>query len=195
MGSSGGAGKDTVAKMIDETIFQDCGRTYTELALGQKIHEICRAFNTAPGDRDKLQALGEAVRQIFGMNAWIDHLDNQIKYYNESDSGVIVTDIRKLLEYAHYAVEKEFLPLYVKVDAKVARQRLKQRDGFFNEEDLKRDIETQMLFVQNLPTTIVDGKLRKVANSGIFNDIYIIDNNGTLAETQSQIESWWKCVQ
>lgn len=191
MGSSGGAGKDTIAQLIMETArFDKCAMT--PMALGQRIHELCREFGARPGDRDKLQDLGEAVREIFGMNAWIDLLDRRVK--GQQHGGVIVTDIRKLLEYAHYVVEKGFLPVYVKTSPQVARQRLERRDGSYQEQDLQKGIEKQMLFIEGLPTRIIDGRLRKVISSGVFNGIYIIDNNGLLGETRKQIESWWQDV-
>lgn len=80
-------------------------------------------------------------------------------------------------------------------DPEVARNRLKERDGSFDERDLKKNIETQMDFIQELPATRVGNySLYKVNDSGIFNNIYIIDNSRSIKETREQVEKWWDLV-
>ena len=184
MGSSGGAGKDTVADIITDIT----GIDYQKISLAQEIHKICNKLSSNP-QRNELQAVGESMRDIFGENVWMDLTDRTMH------GPTIVPDIRKLLEYSHYVIERDFLPLYVYTDPEITRNRLKARDGSFNEQDLKRNIETQMNFIQELPATIVgDCSLYKVNDSGIFNNIYIIDNSRSIEETREQVEKWWELV-
>lgn len=184
MGSSGGAGKDTVADMISDI----AGIDYQKISLAQEIHSICNKLSSNP-QRGALQAVGESMREIFGENVWMNLTDKSMQ------GPTIVPDIRKLLEYSHYVVERDFLPLYVYTDPEVTRNRLKERDGSFNERDLKRNIETQMDFIQELPATRVGNySLYKVNDSGIFNNIYIIDNSRSIKETREQVEKWWDLV-
>lgn len=184
MGSSGGAGKDTVADMISDI----AGIDYQKISLAQEIHSICNKLSSNP-QRGELQAVGESMREIFGENVWMNLTDKSMQ------GPTIVPDIRKLLEYSHYVVERDFLPLYVYTDPEVTRKRLKERDGSFNERDLKRNIETQMDFIQELPATRVGNySLYKVNDSGIFNNIYIIDNSRSIKETREQVEKWWDLV-
>lgn len=184
MGSSGGAGKDTVADMISDI----AGIDYHKISLAQEIHKICNKLSENP-QRRELQAVGESMRDVFGESVWMNLTDKSMQ------GPTIVPDIRKLLEYSHYVVERDFLPLYVYTDPEVARNRLKERDGSFDERDLKKNIETQMDFIQELPATRVGNySLYKVNDSGIFNNIYIIDNSRSIKETREQVEKWWDLV-
>lgn len=184
MGSSGGAGKDTVADMISDI----AGIDYHKISLAQEIHKICNKLSENP-QRRELQAVGESMRDIFGESVWMNLTDKSMQ------GPTIVPDIRKLLEYSHYVVERDFLPLYVYTDPELARNRLKERDGSFDERDLKKNIETQMDFIQELPATRVGNySLYKVNDSGIFNNIYIIDNSRSIKETREQVEKWWDLV-
>lgn len=184
MGSSGGAGKDTVADIITDIT----GIDYQKISLAQEIHRICNKLSSNP-QRNELQAVGESMRDIFGENVWMNLTDKSMQ------GPTIVPDIRKLLEYSHYVIERDFLPLYVYTDPEVTRNRLKERDGSFNERDLKRSIETQMDFIQELPATRVGNySLYKINDSGIFNNIYIIDNSRSIKETREQVEKWWDLV-
>ena len=184
MGSSGGAGKDTVADMISDI----AGIDYHKISLAQEIHKICNKLSENP-QRRELQAVGESMRDIFGESVWMNLTGKLMQ------GPTIVPDIRKLLEYSHYVVERDFLPLYVYTDPEVARNRLKERDGSFDERDLKKNIETQMDFIQELPATRVGNySLYKVNDSGIFNNIYIIDNSRSIKETREQVEKWWDLV-
>lgn len=193
MGSSGGAGKDTVADII-KNIAEHENQNVEKISLSKGIYAICNELKPdASPQRFELQGVGEQMRKIFGQDIWIKKTDREI---DDLDSPVIIPDIRKLLEYSHYVVEGGFVPLFVKASPKVSRERLKARDGAYQEADLHRTIETQMSFVEALPTKNV-GKtgLKKVIDSGCFNDIYIVNNSGSLEETTKQVEKWWECVQ
>lgn len=191
MGSSGGTGKDTVADYIRTLARRDKKIEYKKIALGDPIHEFSEEILGRKPERHYLQDYGEAVRKIFGEDSWIRFLDRKIE---EIDSPVIVPDIRKLIEYSHFVVEKNFLPIYVYNSPEVARKRLADRDGGYNENDLQQNIEKQLSFVETLPTKIGMNGARLVKDTGIFNDIYIVDNSRDLNSMHKQVESWWKNI-
>lgn len=192
MGSSGGAGKDTVADMILEQSADMAPLEFSKISLSKGIYEICRKYGQqVQPTRYHLQSVGEVMRKIFGENVWINYLDKSIDI-DSNTKKTIIPDVRKLIEFSHYVIEKKFAPLYVFTDEKTARNRLVDRDGGYNEEDLHRTIETQMNFVETLPTrNIGNNGLKKVVDSGCFNEIYIIDNSGSLQSTEKQVKDWW----
>ncbi|WP_347283988.1 hypothetical protein [Lactobacillus taiwanensis] len=194
MASSGGSGKDTVADELKKHISSAC-----KISLGNPIHEFCQ--NHYCGEivpRNVLQDFGESVRRIFGEDTWIRWCDSTIKGLpSDVYDVVIIPDVRKLTEFAHYVVELGYLPIYVKVSPEIARERLANRDGDYIEADLRKTIETQLNFIENLPTVTTDkssfrSKLSRVnmVNGGVMNDIFIVDNNGSLEELKEQIREW-----
>lgn len=195
MGSSGGSGKDTVADMI-----QSLNDGYTlKTSLSSGIYDICNTLGEkGRPERYELQAVGEQMRRIFGEMVWIKQTDSIISKTKDKEplDCVVIPDIRKLLEYSHYCIERHYAPLYVYVDQDTARERLLARDGGFDEKDLRRTIETQMHFVETLPMEkVIDGYgLKKVVNSGCFNDIYLIDNSGDIETTGAQVKKWWELI-
>jgi len=197
MASSAGSGKDTVANELQKRLENPC-----KVSLGAPIHEFCQQhYRGEIVPRKVLQDFGENVRKIFGEDTWIRWCDETIEEAsNYSYNVVIISDVRKLTEFAHYVVELGYLPIYVKVDSIVSRKRLIDRDGNFSEFDLKKDIETQLNFIEDLPSISVKefdkdvfkSKLSKVnlTDNGVMNNVYIIDNNGSLEELEEQIEEW-----
>lgn len=189
MGSSGGAGKDTVANYIKDNLFN--GRAVKH-ALGEPIHELAEQFAGDKVQRHHLQDLGESIRSIFGHEAWINLLDEK---YGGIDVPLIIPDIRKLLEYSHYCIEKEFKPLYVYTDPEIAKKRLKDRDGGYNEEDLGKNIERQMDFLQDYGRKQFPKRFVTQLNARYpFGEIYVIDNSGSLQDTYRQLNEWWELI-
>lgn len=190
MATSGGAGKDTVADYIVNKFY---GNNAVKRALGKPIHELAEQFANGKIERHHLQDLGESIRNIFGEEAWIKYLDDKTKEIKEP---LVIPDIRKLIEYSHYCVEKGFLPLYIYVDPQVAKERLVERDGGYNEDDLKRSIECQMNFIERLPMeTVGKNGLCKVEADYPFNNIYVVNNSNDFSDTKKQLNDWWKKVQ
>lgn len=194
MASSGGSGKDTVADELRKYISSSC-----KISLGNPIHEFCQKhYRGEIVPRNVLQDFGESVRRIFGEDTWIRWCDSTIKELPSNVYDVvIIPDVRKLTEFAHYVVELGYLPIYVKVSPEIARKRLADRDGDYIEDDLRKSIETQLNFIENLPTVPADqksfrSKLSKVdmVNGGVMNHIFVVDNNGSLEELREQIEEW-----
>lgn len=188
MGSSGGAGKDTVASMIKEV----SGRDFETMALGDPIHQTSDELLGRKAERRYLQDYGESARRIFGQNVWINYLDRRIE--QKGNPNVIVPDIRKLLEFSHFCVEGEFKPLYVYNTPEIARARLTDRDGGYSEKSMNRNIETQLQFIDDLyRLNQCDGEIDPIVKVGAVR-ITIIDNSGTLADTKEQVERWWQEV-
>ncbi|MCC4466445.1 hypothetical protein [Limosilactobacillus reuteri] len=190
MATSGGAGKDTIADYIVNKLSMN---TYYKQALGKPIHEIAEKFVNGSVERHHLQDLGESMRAIFDENVWMRYLDN---CHKSSAKGLVIPDVRKLIEFSHYCVEHVFAPLYVRVDRDVAKIRLEARDGGYNDKDLKRGIEKQLNFIEELPSKQVDNTgLSKVDLPNTpFNNVYIINNSGRLETTYSQVDAWWERV-
>lgn len=155
---------------------------------------MCERLALGRVERHHLQDFGEGVRKIFGEDTWMRLVDNEINGHNKENSWVI-PDVRKLIEYAHYCCERDFAPLYIKVNRETAKERLISRDGGYHQDDLDRSIESQMNFVEMLPSEKVGPSgLRKVIKSGVFNEIYIVNNSGNLSETERQLKEWWKVI-
>lgn len=194
MGSSGGSGKDTVADLIRQMTGGETFDDYQVTSLGRGIYDICdNVVDNRNYGRHELQALGESMREIFGELVWIRKTEKTIREIENQGQNAIIADIRKLLEYSFFVNEKGFLPLYVKTDSDIARERLRSRDGSFSEKDLQNPIEKQLCFIEDLSYEIIDETgLMKVIddNNGSFKDLYIIDNNGSLERTKEQVEGW-----
>lgn len=202
MATSGGAGKDTVADYIKQYALKESMQKYKSFALADGIYDICQDFLQVPRDkvdRHYLQDIGESMRSIFGEMIWIKRTDKKVSQTNTiENTNAIISDVRKVSEYAHYCVEGDFKPLYISVDKDIAKKRLSNRDGGFNESDLKKKLETQLNFIEELPTVKV-GKhgLKKVSlsdDNNVLNNIYIIDNSGDLENTKRQIREWWGLI-
>lgn len=189
MATSGGAGKDTVADYIVNELSNS---KYVKRALGDPIHRLSEKYCRGKVERHHIQDVGEQMRKIFGEDVWMRDVD---QFISESDKDVVIPDIRKLIEFAHYRTEKGYLPLYIKVDEDVAKKRLIERDGSYNEEDLQRGIESQMRFIESLPVEKVgDTGLMRTIGSSVFRDIYIVDNSSSLSNLKVQLNEWWRVI-
>ena len=189
MATSGGAGKDTVADYIVNVLMNGKAQ---KRALGLPIHELAEQFADRGVERHHLQALGESVREIFGVDTWIKYLDRKTK---DLTVPLVIPDIRKLIEYSYYCVEKGFAPLYIYVTPDVAKQRLMERDGGFNEKDLGQSIERQMTFIEQFPMdTVGEDGLCKLDAPYPFNEIYVVNNSGDLEKTKKQLNTWFERV-
>lgn len=191
MGSSGGSGKDTVARIINEL----SGNKYSIDSLGGPIHKAADDFVGGKAKREYLQQYGEAVRKIFGEDVWIKQVDKKVRKNRDNGLGTIIPDVRKMLEFAHFGIEKKFLPIYVCVSPRVARERLVQRDGGYEEKSMQDGIEKQMRFIESLPAVSYQEKNFKMVDlesGGALNQIAIINNDGSLNELKYQLEDWWE---
>lgn len=190
MATSGGAGKDTAADYIVNEL---SGGSFVKHALGAPIHEIADRYCSGKVERHHLQDLGEQMRRIFGEDVWIRDVD---RFIAESEKSVVIPDVRKLIEFAHFRAEKGYNPLYIKANEDVAKERLTKRDGGFNQEDLnRRSIEGQMRFIEALPTESVDNTgLMRVVNTPPFDGVYIADNSSSLDNFKTQLKQWWELI-
>ncbi|WP_415606067.1 hypothetical protein [Liquorilactobacillus hordei] len=137
-----------------------------------------------------MQEIGESMRQIFGESIWINYLKKE--YYSSDLSYVLIPDVRKLIEFSTFSVEGGLKAIYIKTDKDRALERIKNRDGYVDKESIEDvNIEKQMSFIEKLPTrTISKNGLKVTCNSGIFNNIYIIDNTRGLDDLKKQVEEW-----
>lgn len=188
MATSGGAGKDTAADYIVNEL---SGGSFVKHALGAPIHEIVNRYCAGKVERHYLQDFGEQMRRIFGEDVWIRDVD---RFVEESEKSVVIPDVRKLIEFAHYRTEKGYNPLYIKVNKDIAKKRLTKRDGGFNEEDLNRNIERQMRFIEKLPMQPVgDTGLMRVTTPP-FDSVYVADNSSSLDSFKAQLKQWWGLI-
>ena len=147
MGSSGGSGKDTVADLIRQMTGGETFDDYQVTSLGRGIYDICdNVVDNRNYGRHELQALGESMRDIFGELVWIRKTEKTIREIENQGQNAIIADIRKLLEYSFFVNEKGFLPLYVKTDSDIARERLRSRDGSFSETLLKSNYASSKIY-------------------------------------------------
>lgn len=203
MATAGASGKDTVAEMIQNIAMKEANQKYVKTPLSQQIHEICdRMYFRGKDDpsgrvpRKYLQAVGEFMRGTFGEGVWIDLTDIEIEDIESDGRLSIITDVRKVTEYAHYCVESHFHPLYIKAPLSQIRNRLIERDGNYDEKTLHTNLETQMRFVETMPSVAIgENGLKKVSLSvkSHLNDIYIIDNSDGIENLEKQVKDWW-CV-
>lgn len=189
MGSSGGAGKDTVANLIRSV----SKRNFEIMSLGDPIHNTADELLGRKAERKYLQEYGEAVRRIFGQDVWMKYLDRKTKEHSDK-YGVIIPDIRKLIEFSHYCVEGNFKAIYVYNDAETARKRLTQRDGGYDEKSMQQGIETQLKFIEEMikaESVINDRRyIDEIEVGGVT--VSVIDNSHQLSDTREQVERWWE---
>lgn len=191
MASSGGSGKDTVADIMSAYL-ASYDRSVKKYALADGIYDICYEMlgDESSIKRSHLQGVGESFRNIFGKDVWINDTDDRINSDQKYLDDVIVTDIRKLREFSHYFVDKGFVPVYVKVDKDIALARLKERDGYVEQENFGNKIEKELNFIESLPTiktNIPNVSKVDVPNNSVLNGIYIVDNNSDVDELRVTI--------
>lgn len=124
-----GAGKDTVAKLI-EALLPDT--FFLRYGLGDSIRATVNA--TAPEAEDKralYQKYGQSMREIFGENYWSETLLARMQAVeNTEDAPVsfLIPDGRQMDELEFWSA-RGFLTIGVKADDEVRATRLMARDG------------------------------------------------------------------
>ena len=72
---------------------------------------------------------------------------------------------------------------------------MKDRDGGYNEEDLGKNIERQMDFLQDYGRKQFPKCFVTQLNAPYpFGEIYVIDNSGSLQDTYRQLNEWWELI-
>jgi dephospho-CoA kinase len=191
IGLTGGiaSGKSTIAKMLVErgALLVDADQVAREVVLpGESALEAIastfgQAVLAADGSLDR-KALGEIVFQDKASLAKLEaithpairqRMQQRIHTYEEQfPERLVVADIPLL-----YETEQEHLYdgiMVVYVPAEVQQARLMERNHL-TEEEARRRVALQMDIEQK----------REKAD-------WVIDNSGTLAETERQIEQFWK---
>ncbi|KRN10777.1 hypothetical protein [Liquorilactobacillus mali] len=194
MASFAGSGKDTVADMLVKDYNSIFKQKADKLSLGKEIHNIANKFFCFNSSnitmRKAMQEIGEGMRRIFGENIWINYLKKE--YYSSDLGYVLIPDVRKLIEFSTFFVEDGLKAIYIKTDKDKALERIKNRDGYADKKSIEdTNIEKQMSFIEKLPTkTISKSGLKVTCNSGVFSDIYVIDNTRGLDNLKKQVEEW-----
>lgn len=134
-----GSGKDACADYLVEK------HGFKKIALAEDIHGIAHNIYGVPeGERPKrdlLWHIGESLRE-YDIMVWINHTLRKIKA--DGHDRVVITDVRKVLEHA-YLGELGWNNVMIYCDPKVAIKRLKERDGYVNEEAvMNNSLENQL---------------------------------------------------
>ena len=190
----GASGKDFIANEVANMFTE----TPEIVALGAPVHQITNIMSQSRERRAKrsdLQFLAESMRDIYGEDVWINIADNRVMNLNEAGKSVIITDVRKMMEFAHYVVENDFYPLFVHVNRDTAIEREKMRDNVSDTSSLESSLEQQLRFIMALPRKSCGDNLTKVNTDDPFmSRIYIINNNDTKEGTKKQLERWWEII-
>ena len=190
----GASGKDFIANEVANMFTE----TPEIVALGAPVHQITNIMSQSRERRAKrsdLQFLAESMRDIYGEDVWINIADNRVMNLNEAGKSVIITDVRKMMEFAHYVVENDFYPLFVHVNRDTAIEREKMRDNVSDPSSLESALEQQLRFIMALPRKSCGDNLTKVNTDDPFmSRIYIINNNDTKEGTKKQLERWWEII-
>ncbi|WP_028609996.1 dephospho-CoA kinase [Paenibacillus harenae] len=191
IGLTGGiaSGKSTVARMLAArgALLVDADQVAREVvlpgepALGAIASTFGQAVLEADGSLNR-KALGEIVfrdKTLLAKLEAITHpairerMQRRIHSYEEQDPNrLIVADIPLLFETGQQNLYEGVMVVYVPAD--LQRTRLMERDAV-SKEEAERRISLQM-----------DIERKKLLAD------WVIDNGGTLAETEQQIDDFWK---
>ncbi|KRL08030.1 hypothetical protein FC92_GL001103 [Liquorilactobacillus hordei DSM 19519] len=199
MASYAGSGKDTLADFIREEA-KRYGKNIQKISLGKEVHKITDEYfpfsNKHITRRSAMQFIGEEFRVFFGNDIWIKKLEREKELLEEKSGdkiNIVVPDVRKLTDFSHFFIEKEYDAIYLKADVNTAERRLVKRDQEFDKKEIKNSIiEQQLNFIESLPTRSIKNSKLKFVNidNSPLNKIAIMDNNGGLTDLQKQLEDW-----
>ena len=165
-----GAGKDMFADyLIEKYDFQ-------KLKLGHDIRnnvdKYCNSLNIPQEERRKLYVTyAEICRVIFGTDLWSSVTYDSIKNPNNNH---IIADGRQWHEYDYWVYKNEFIPVGIKANVELRKERLISRDGVDQSNQFNNMTERQ-----------INNIIEKIKNeNGI-----VIENNGTIVQLKNQIDS------
>lgn len=153
-----GSGKDTVSDYLVVKY------GFTKLFFAEGIYEIAeKYFGMQTKDRVLLQSIGQKMREI-RPSVWIDYTFNQVKNFN----NIVISDCRQENEYLR-AIKEGFYPVYIETNLDKCIERVTIRDG--KKPDISR----------------FNHESERGADKYI-DQMYIIDNNGTLEDLYKQVD-------
>ncbi|KDN91205.1 hypothetical protein MF621_004056 (plasmid) [Bacillus velezensis] len=135
----GGAGKDYCADYLVEK------HGFKKFSLSEGIYKVAYdVFGVEEGvrpERKLLWHIGEKLRE-YDCLLWVNRTLRKIQ--EEGHDKVVITDVRKLLEHS-YLGEIGFKNVMIYCDPKVAIERVKERDGKVDEDELMNShLENQL---------------------------------------------------
>lgn len=192
IGSSGGAGKDTVAQLMKDKLLENYNLKARTIALADGIYSIAEDLldwenKSTRVPRHYLQDIGEGLRSIIGKDVWINKTDKEIA---KDDYDVhIITDVRKLREYNHFCVENDYIPIYIHVDSDKVDKRLLKRDGQVDKTSQNRSIERELSFIDDVFSTpfATNVSTLDVEKSALSN-VIVIDNSYSLDDLNKSVD-------
>jgi len=151
-----GVGKSTVAKIINDTY------GHKIYSLGKKIHLECKLHGKET--REEMQAYGQAMRKIFGINIWCDYLENQA-FNSFHNSPIAIDDARQLNEFDYFTA-KDFVTVGIIANEDIRLDRLRKRVNYVvNKETEQHETEIQARECIDKCNFIIE-------NNGSIDDLY-----------------------
>lgn len=136
---------------------------YNRISFADGIKEIAlNYFNMQGKDRLLLQQIGEKMREI-DSDIWVNHTIHRAK------ETTVIDDLRRKNEYDKL-IENKFIAIRINSDEDIRIKRLMDRDG---------KVDVSLLYNES-------------ENGCVDIPMIEIDNNGTLEEFYSQIDSFMK---
>ncbi len=167
-----GSGKDTVAAILHEQLG---GKPFSGVyTLADPIRAEYKRFYPEGNprlDRDKLQAIGEGYKEIYGEDVWVKMTETRISNDKmhpsqfEIEYYAIISDGRHKIEYDFFVLGKGYFVIWVECPDEIRFQRLLARDGTLQEKALKqecRDLWGSDAYVVNNSSTFEELKLNIV---------------------------------
>ena len=132
-----GAGKDTVAWMLNDFYHAEHKREITILGLADPFNFVISYITGRPATRTEKQEVGQFFRGLFGDDVWNN-------FTRESVTGmypVVIKDGRQPSEFKYWG-DRGYVRIGVLADAHCRDERLEARDGYSQSERLHHETET-----------------------------------------------------
>lgn len=138
-----GAGKDTLAEMLQQQIF--CSRIYK---LGEDIRGLVDRAYPEGASRKLYQDYGQSTREALGPDVWNNVCKHKIERDKAETKGLfpIIADGRQLNE-CEYWHKQGFYVVGITTPIELRYERLVKRDGSCDRERMAHETETQAQFV------------------------------------------------
>lgn len=164
-----GSGKDTVAQILESKYDFDI------VALADPIRKEFQRFY--PGEkarlhREKLIAIGQTYKTIYGEDVWCRLVEERVKelrntgLYPSWNWQFVISDGRYQVEYDYFVKERGWTPVRIIATLEQRMERLLERDGTTQSDALAKESHE----LDEVPVA------------------YTIDNTGTLEELEAEVK-------
>ncbi len=114
LGSKAGVGKDKTADYFQQQ------KKFRRISFAEDIYECCGSIQKilqkdVSKDRKLLRTIGQALKDVYGINVWVERVEKKIKDSIENGENIIITDLR-------FDVEWEMLKKYDFVKIRIERE-------------------------------------------------------------------------